>query len=123
MRRPQTRRRQAAFVARDPNFIQRSHSAGAQRPLFPIAAAHRRCSEGRITANGGHSLVLCLASVIALLSLVHKVHQCIFSWSDQINNDTAEAEENAVLPTAVGFAGVIPTVFKMYGTGTEGYCP
>ena len=30
---PQTRRRQATVVARDPKFIQRPHSAGAQPPL------------------------------------------------------------------------------------------
>lgn len=37
---PQTRRRQAAIVARDPNFIKRPHSAGAQRLLSPQAAVH-----------------------------------------------------------------------------------
>ena len=38
---PQTRRRQAAIVARDPNFIKRPHSAGAQRPLSPRAIIQR----------------------------------------------------------------------------------
>jgi len=38
---PQTRRRQAAVVARDPNFIQRPHSAGAQRLLSPRVVIQR----------------------------------------------------------------------------------
>jgi hypothetical protein len=38
---PQTRRRQAAIVARDPNFLKRPHSAGAQRPLCPRAVFQR----------------------------------------------------------------------------------
>lgn len=37
------------------------------------------------------------------------------------NNDTAKAEEDAVFPTAVGFARLVPAVFKMHGTGTEGH--
>ena len=59
---------------------------------------------------------------MALLSIGEVVSQRIFSRSDQINNDTAEEEEDAVFPAAVGFARVIPTVLKMYGTGTEGHC-
>lgn len=50
---PQTRRRQAAFVARDPNFIQRSHSAGAQRPLSPREVVRRaENSKVRLSAVG-----------------------------------------------------------------------
>jgi hypothetical protein len=56
-------------------------------------------------------------AAIALLSIVHKVLQRIFSRSDQILDDTAEEEEDAVFPAAVRFAGVVPTVFKMYGSG------
>ncbi len=59
---------------------------------------------------------------VALLSIVHEVRQRIFSRSDQIYNDTAEGKEDAVLPATVRFAGVIPTIFKMYGTGAEGHC-
>ena len=56
------------------------------------------------------------------LSIVHKLRQRIFSRSNQIDDDAAEEEEVAVFPPAIGFAGLILTVFKMYGTGTERHC-
>ena len=54
--------------------------------------------------------------------MVQKVRQRIFARSGQINNDAADGEEDAVFPAAVRFAGVIPAILEMYGTGTEGDC-
>ena len=56
---------------------------------------------------------------IAWLSIFQILRQRIFSGSNQVNNDAAEEEKYAVFPAAIGFAGVIPTVFKMYGTGNK----
>jgi hypothetical protein len=41
------------------------------------------------------------------MSIVLKVRQRIFSRSDQINNDTAEEEEDAVFPSAAAIANAV----------------
>ena len=59
---PQTRRRQAAIVARDPNLIQRPHSAGAQQPLSPRAVIRSAENQRSRPAADGHSATRMLTS-------------------------------------------------------------